>query len=84
MPHLIYDGSASDAERYPVQIGHADAPDACVDLLISLKRETPADYARFARVAELILNDVDEKSSSRARFRFYREHGFEPKTHKIS
>ena len=83
VPHIIYDGSASDAERYPVQIGHADAPDACVDLLISLKREAPADYARFDRVAELILNDADEKSSGRARFRFYREHGVEPKTHKV-
>ena len=83
VPHSIYDGASHDAERYPVQIGHADAPDACVDLLISLKHEAPADYARFARVAELILNDAGEKSSGRARFRFYRENGIEPNTHNV-
>ncbi len=98
VPHIVCDGDddgggggddgggkpAPDVERYPVQIGCGGAPDGCVDLLISLKREAPADYARFGRVAELIIDDDADKSSGRRRFRFYREHGIEPRTHKVS
>ena len=87
VPHAICDGSdgqAHDSERYPVQIGCDGAPDECVDLLISLKQEAPADYAKFGRVAELILDEAADKSSGRRRFRFYREQGVEPQTHKVT
>ncbi len=84
VPHAICDSQACDAERYPVQIGVGDAPDGCRDILISLKREAPADYARFGRVAELILDEAADKSSGRERFRFYRTNGIEPNTHKVA
>ena len=85
VPHAVCDDARpNDIARYPVLIGHGDAPQECVDLLISLRREVPADYARFARVAELITDQAADKSSGRERFRFYREHGIEPQTHKVS
>lgn len=88
VPHAIYPGpgqeAESDLERYPVQIGHEDAPDGCVDLLISLRQEAPADYARFGRVAELIVDEAADKSAGRRRFRFYREQGVTPRTHHVS
>ncbi len=71
-------------ERFPVQFGCGGEQEGCVDLLISIKQEAPADYARFGRVAELIIDDDADKSSGRRRFRFYREHGIEPRTHKVS
>ncbi len=86
VPHAIHHVAqpASDLERYPVQIGHEDAPDGCVDLLISLRQEAPADYARFGRVAELIVDEAADKSAGRRRFRFYREQGIVPRTHHVS
>ena len=88
VPHAICqdtgDGSTPDPERYPVQIGHNAAPDTCLDLLISLKKQTPADYTKFGRVVELIIDDAADKKSGRERFRFYREQGVEPKTHKVT
>ncbi len=73
-----------DINRYPVLIGHGDAPPHCAGLLISLGWEVPADYARFERVAELISAEAADKASGRERFRFYREQGIEPQTHKVS
>ena len=84
VPHAIYDGNAHDPARYPVQIGCADAPDNCRDVLISLKNEAPTNYAHFTRVVELILNDDADKKSGRERFRFYREQGVEPNTHTVA
>ncbi|MDD9822463.1 MAG: DNA polymerase III subunit chi [Gammaproteobacteria bacterium] len=83
VPHAVGDGEAKDRARYPVQIGAGDAPHP-FDLLISLRRDAPHDYAQFARVAELIIDDADDKTAGRARFRFYREQGIAPNTHNIS
>lgn len=73
-----------DIERYPVQISNGAAPKACKDILISLREEAPTDYSRFSRVVELIINDAADKSSGRARYKFYKEQGVEPNTHNIS
>jgi len=83
VPHAVCDGERQEPARYPVQIGAGAAPDG-FDLLISLRRDAPDSYAQFARVAELIINDADDKAAGRARFRFYREQGVAPNTHNIS
>jgi len=83
VPHAVCDGGGQELARYPVQIGDSAAPGE-FDLLISLRRDAPADYAKFARVAELIIDDADDKTAGRARFRFYREQGIAPNTHNIS
>ena len=84
VPHALYRGDEIDLARYPVQIGRVGAPDAKFDLLISLMQDAPADHAKFARIAELIINDDDDKKHGRARFRFYREQGATPNTHNIA
>ncbi len=68
----------------PNVIYQGNAPDDCRDVLISLKNEASANYARFGRVVELILNDDADKISGRGRFRFYREQGVEPETHRVT
>jgi len=77
------DGGDKTRARYPVQIGHGEAPGE-FDLLISLRRDAPADYANFARVTELIIDDAEDKTAGRARFRFYRDQGLTPNTHNIA
>lgn len=95
VPHTVFHGTdgagtadeTHDLERYPVQIGWEAAPpiyNENADLLISLCQQVPTDYARFVRVAELILNHDAEKALGRQRFRFYREQGIAPQTNTIS
>lgn len=82
VPHTVC-GDDKDLARYPVQIGDGTAPHV-FDFLISLRRDAPRDCAKFSRVAELIIDDADDKAAGRARFRFYREQGVSPNTHNIS
>lgn len=86
VPHAVCGGGEQDTARYPVQIGDGPLPHGPhqFDLLISLRRDAPDDYAKFARVAELIIDDAEEKTAGRARFRFYREQGVAPNTHNIA
>ena len=86
VPHAVCANGEHDSARYPVQIGHAGAPPDCAGLLIPLAREAAPgdDCEKFQRIAEVVLNEDADKAAGRARFRFYRERGFEPRTHNIT
>ena len=85
VPHTIFTGDENEInrEQYPVLIGDQNAPDGWTDVLISLQQKPVTDYKRFTRIAELILNTDREKKSARERFKFYREQGINPNTHKV-
>lgn len=81
IPHHIYkDGEA----LAPVAIGAVPPPTALDEVLVSLSPEVPDFFSRFARVAELVGTDENEKAQSRARFRFYRDRGYALQTHTLA
>lgn len=82
VPHAVC-RQESDAGQHPVLIGHAEPPAALSDVLVSLAREVPPWFSRFARVAELVGADEAEKARARERFRFYRERGYPLDTHNL-
>lgn len=53
------------------------------DVLINLADDMLEEYDSFSRIAEVVGPDNDTKSHGRARFRQYRELGFEPELHEI-
>ena len=53
------------------------------DVLINLADDMPEEYESFNRVAEVVGPDDVTKNHGRARFRQYRELGFEPELHEI-
>jgi len=53
------------------------------DVLISLCKEVPVFSHHFARVAEIVEASEDDKAAARARFKNYKDEGFELKTHDI-
>lgn len=68
----------------PVLIGSSgEAPPDAADVLINLDNEVPDFYTRFARIAEIVEPLEPARAAGRARFRFYREHGFEPQSHNV-
>jgi DNA polymerase III subunit chi len=73
----------SDAQAHPVLIGNTEPPDALHDVLISLAPDVPTWFGRFARVAEVIGTDEEEKARGRERFRYYRERGYPLETHNL-
>ena len=65
----------------PVVIGQAQDPGTFADVLINLADEVPAFFERFARVAEIVLDEPAARSAGRARWAIYREHGCQPDHH---
>jgi len=67
----------------PVLIGHHKEIDHEADVLINLAQDIPGFFSRFERVAELVNEDPEHKTRARDRYKFYRDRGYELKTHKL-
>lgn len=52
-------------------------------VLINLSGETPANFARFERMLEIISADDADKAAGRDRYRFYKERGY-PLSHHVA
>ena len=50
-------------------------------LLINLDAAWPPFFSRFERVIEIVSTDTQDATAARERFRFYRDRGYEMKTH---
>ena len=79
VPHAIA-GARSDV---PVLIGYGEPPAEGFDLLINIAPQVPDFYERSARVADLVDADTTRREQGRERYRYYREHGITPETHKL-
>ncbi|ALP52436.1 hypothetical protein Tel_04355 [Candidatus Tenderia electrophaga] len=87
IPHGI-DGASPDPDA-AVLIGHnGDAETSAHaqgrEVLINLDQQVPLFFSSFKRVAEVIDQHGDNKSSGRARYKFYRDRGYSLETHNIS
>ena len=53
-------------------------------MLINLHASPPPFFSRFERLAEIVGIDEAEASAARKRYRFYRERGYELRTHNLA
>jgi DNA polymerase III subunit chi len=53
------------------------------EVLINLSARTPAHFARFGRVIEIISSDEADTAAGRERYRFYQQRGY-PLTHFVA
>ena len=81
LPHSVFENASDDYP--PILIGHAAEPPVDAHLLINLSTEVPAFFSRFERVAEVIDQNDENKTSGRERFRFYRDRGYTLKSHQL-
>ena len=72
--HALAEGNPEDAAA--VTIGCGDDPGAHHDVLINLDQRIPPFFSRFQRVAEIVLNDAEQRNASRERWRYYRDRGY--------
>jgi len=80
LPHCRV--SSPLASQTPVWIDHAMEHQGPALVLINLHELPPPFFARFERLAEIV--SVDGAAAARERFRFYRERGYELRTHNLS
>ncbi|MEG5267233.1 DNA polymerase III subunit chi [Pseudomonas sp. JDS28PS106] len=79
LPH----GLAESDTDAPVVLGTADDCGAHEDLLINLDLRIPAFFSRFARVAEIVIEEPAVRQAARESFRSYRERGYPPQDHRL-
>jgi len=53
-------------------------------VLLNLRPEWPPFFSRFQRLIEIVSLDEQDRADARERFRFYRDRGYEIRTHDLS
>lgn len=75
IPHCA--SHADEAAQTPVLLAQNEDKFPHHELLISLYAETPSYFSRFERVIEVVGADEADSLRGRARFKFYRDRGYE-------
>lgn len=82
LPHVMADDAL--AASTPVILTDNDTTELPHhQILINLTGSTPAHFARFERLFEVISSDDDDKLAGRERYRFYQQRGY-PLTHFVA
>ena len=66
-----------------ISIGNNKDFNAEADVLINLAQNIPSFFSQFERVAELVNEDPQYKTQARDRYKFYRDRGYDLKTHNL-
>ncbi|MEP6941527.1 MAG: DNA polymerase III subunit chi [Betaproteobacteria bacterium] len=71
------------AAETPIWVDHALEHPGVAAVLINLHASPPPFFSRFERMAEIVGVDEDDAAQARSRFRYYRERGYELRTHNL-
>ena len=82
IPHCM----ASDrlAPETPIVIDYLGTEPAHNQVLLNLKTEWPPLFSRFQRLIEIVSTEDEDRRLARERFKFYRDRGYEIRTHDLS
>lgn len=81
VPHCR--AGAAVAAHTPVIIENGAAEPANDDVLMNLDDERPPYFSRFHRLIEIVSRDEQDKQRARGRFKFYRDRGYDIRTHNL-
>lgn len=82
IPHVMA-GDPLAAETPVIVADSDDAPLPHHDMLVNLTQRTPAHFARFARVFEIISTDEQDAAAGRKRYVAYKKQDY-PLTHFVA
>jgi DNA polymerase III subunit chi len=68
----------------PIILDHVAEPVVHEQILVNLRDEAPPHFSRFERLMEIVTREEPDRERARARFRFYRERGYDIRTHDLS
>lgn len=72
------------AARTPVVIDHTGAEPVHDEVLLNLCDAWPPVFSRFRRLIEIVSSDDGDRAAARTRYKFYRDRGYEIRTHDLS
>ena len=82
LPHCRVDSTL--AAETPIWVDHSEEHPGPASVLINLTPTPPSFFARFERLAEIVGRDPEDAAAGRERYRFYRERGYELRTHSLA
>jgi len=82
IPHCL--ASNPLAPVTPIVVDHESAEPPHDQILLNLRSEWPPFFSRFQRLIEIVSLDDDDRGLARERFKFYRDRGYEIRTHDLS
>ena len=82
VPHCRLD--AACAAETPVIVDHALDHQGPASVLVNLHPSPPPFFSRFERLAEIVSGDDAAAAAGRERWKFYRERGYELRSHDLS
>jgi len=68
----------------PIVVDHDGAEPLHDQMLLNLRPEWPPFFSRFQRLVEIVSLDDEDRRLARERFKFYRDRGYEIRTHDLS
>jgi DNA polymerase-3 subunit chi len=73
------------AAETPVLIAQDDTPPAhACEVLVNLSDACPPFFERHERLLEIVSQEDEDRSAGRARFKFYRDRGYEIRNHDLA
>jgi len=72
------------AQVTPIILDHVAEPVVHEQVLVNLCGESPTLFSRFERLIEIVSLDPTDRELARHRFRFYRDRGYDIRTHDLS
>jgi len=82
IPHCFADDPL--APTTPVIVDPTGTEPMHNQVLINLRMELPAFFGRFQRLIEIVSFEDEDRLKARERYRFYRDRGYEIRTHDLS
>ena len=82
LPHVAAGHRLAAETPVVIARGAEDSPHD--EVLVNLAAEWPPAFARFQRLVEIVTADEDDKRAARDRYRFYRDRGYEIRTHSLA
>jgi DNA polymerase-3 subunit chi len=67
----------------PIHIDERGDEPACDQVLLNLRSDWPPFFSRFERLIEIVALDEDDRAAARSRYKFYRDRGYEIRTHDL-
>jgi DNA polymerase-3 subunit chi len=67
----------------PIILDHVAEPVVHEQILLNLCDHYPPHFSRFERLIEIVGSEDGDRAQARERFRFYRERGYEIRTHDL-
>ncbi len=82
IPHVHLDESVENLDEViePIVLIHEERETPHCDILVSGSHEMPNFFGRFERLIEIVSTDPSDRELARARWRWYKERGYEIQT----